>query len=240
MSIRNHWGLDYWRSGEWQVCLERLRDLDKAKVKWNPAREDLFNPLKALKPKDVKVVILGQDPYPGRKYCSGHAFSISEDCDMFPPTLVTILDEYEADLGYPFPSSGSLLPWVKQGVLLWNVYPTCTDKQSLSHHWDEYKPLTWEILDTLSAQSCVIVTLGTQARDLLRSFQNEDNEKRLLNGYLPKETGDWTNFEVLSFSHPSPRAGAKAKAPFTGSRFFTTINGKLCDLHLRPIDWRLP
>lgn len=234
---RYPWGLDFWKSGEWQVIQERLRDLDRKQVKWNPARADMFRALQLLKPEDVKVVIFGQDPYPGRKFCTGLAFSIPEDCDMFPQTLVTIFDEYEADLGYPTPTTGSLLPWVEQGVLLWNVYPTCTDKSSLSHHWDEYKYLTWAILDKLSEQSCVIATLGTQARDVLR----------------PQ---DYETFEIFSVSHPSPRAGAKAKVPFSavwgkdasgkpfkvheGCRFFTTINSKLVSQNLKPINWRLP
>jgi uracil-DNA glycosylase len=235
--MRYSWGLDFWKTGEWQVIQEHLRDLDRKKVKWNPARPDLFKPLQAVKPEDVKVVILGQDPYPGRKYCSGHAFSIPAECDVFPPSLCTIFDEYQADLGYPYPTSGSLLPWVEQGVLLWNVYPTCTDQKPLSHHWDEYHYLTWEILDKLSDQSCVIATLGTHARNILR----------------PK---DYETFEIISVSHPSPRASIKAKNPFSatfrkgddgktykvseGCRVFSSINAKLCELSLTPINWRLP
>lgn len=200
---------------------ERLRDLDKLKIRWNPGRKLRFEALRITKPEDVRVVIIGQDPYPKSKYCTGVAFSIPEECDFYPATLCNIFDEYQADLGYPEPSTGSLLPWVKQGVLLWNVYPTCSESVSLSHHWEEYKYLTWQILDKLSDQSVVVVTLGGQAREILR----------------PQ---DWDNFEVLCYSHPSPLGKAKGRAPFEGSRMFSSINGKLNDLGLEPIDWRLP
>lgn len=231
MSLRD-WGLNWWKSGEYQVIQERLRDLDKLKIRWNPDRKIIFEALKLTKPEDVRVVIIGQDPYPQSKYCTGVAFSIPENCDMYPATLVNIFDEYTADLGYPEPQSGSLLPWVEQGVLLWNVYPTCSEKASLSHHWEEYKYLTWEILDKLSEQLCVIVTLGGQARSILR-------EK------------DYETFEVLSYSHPAPLGARKGKDHFSaiwkdgekvseGCRMFSTINGKLRELNLDTIKWRLP
>lgn len=217
----NYWGLNWWKSGEWQVVQERLRDLDRMKIRWNPDRKIMFRALRDTKPEDVRVVVLGQDPYPKGKYCTGHAFSIPEECDFYPPTLVNILTEYQEDLGYPEPSNGSLLPWVSQGVLLWNVYPTCSESASLSHHWEEYKYLTWEVLDKLSEQSCVIVTLGGQARQILR----------------PQ---DFETFEVLSYSHPSPLGKSKGRAPFEGSRMFSSINSKLLELKLKPIDWKLP
>lgn len=218
--MRPLWGLDFWKSGEWQVIQERLSDLGKAKVPYHPHKKDMLKSLHVINPEDVKVVILGQDPYPSRKYSTGVAFSIPENEDTFPPTLTTIFNEYEEDLGYPFPETGDLTPWIKQGVLLFNVLPTITTGKSLSHDWDEYRYLTWAVLDRLSDQSCVVVCVGGFAATFLR----------------PK---DYDTFEVITVSHPSPRAIKISKNPFKGSRLFSTINGKLCEIGLTPIDWRL-
>lgn len=228
----HYWGLKWWKSGEWQVIQERLRDLDKLGIRWNPDRNKMFKALQLIKPEDVKVVILGQDPYPKRSLCTGIAFDIPKDSEFTPATLVNIFEVYQEDLGYPEPSSGSLLPWVDRGVLLWNVYPTCSESASLSHHWDEYKFLTWEILDTLAEQCVVVVTLGGQAKQILR----------------PK---DWETFEILSYSHPSPLGKTKGASHFSAiwkdgekvaesCRMFSSINAKLVEQGLEPIDWHLP
>lgn len=215
------WGLDYWKTGEWQVIQERLKDLDKKGVKWNPPRKELFSNLRSIKREDVKVVILGQDPYPNRRHATGIPFCIPEEEDTLPPTLVTILNEYSSDLGLPFPSDPSLSSWLRNGVLLWNVIPTCTSGASLSHRWDEYNYLTWEILDELSNQPVVVCALGGYAASFLR-------EK------------DYENFTVILTSHPSPRASKASRNPFVGSKIFSRINTALqADWNQKPIDWRL-
>src|SRR3990167_9104952 len=93
--------LNFWRSGEWQVIEERLDTLDKDRIIYTPKREDMFNALDATPFEKVKVVILGQDPYPDPKLATGLAFSIPKNVKKFPPTLENIFHEYYNDLnGY--------------------------------------------------------------------------------------------------------------------------------------------
>ncbi len=216
------WKLNYWQSGEWQVCNERLKDLEKAGITYNPKRQELFGSLRLLSVGAVKVCIIGQDPYPQSQYATGVAFSIPDKTtrEDFPPTLNTIFKEYSSDLKYPIPSNGSLLRWTAQGVLLWNAIPTCTAGKSLSHNWDEYSHLTKEIIQTLSKKGIVFVFLGSIAKRYL-------------------EEVDLNNNKVITTSHPSPRANRFSRTPFEGSRLFSTINDKLVSLGLTTINWRL-
>jgi uracil-DNA glycosylase len=220
--MRYPWNLDYWKSGEWQVVNERLHDMEKAGVRFNPTRSDLFRSLTAVgHPSLVRVVLVGQDPYPQHRYATGQAFSIPPQYLRvdFPPTLREIFAEYERDLGYGIPSNGDLSYWVEQGVLLWNVIPSCEDGKSLSHDWEEYQYLNREIFRILSERGIVFAFLGGVARR-----------------YAPAIT---PNNRVITTSHPSPRGSLNSKMPFNGSRLFTTINGHLTELGLEPIDWRL-
>lgn len=217
------WKLNYWQTGEWQVVNERLKDMEKAGVVFNPSRSSLFRALSTTSLGETKVAILGQDPYPDSRYATGLAFSIPAEigADSFPPTLRTIFDEYTADLGYPTPSHGSLLRWAEQGVLLWNTIPSCQAGKSLSHDWDEYSYLTKEIVQKLSEKGIVFAFLGAIAKRYL-------------------EEVDLTKNEVILTSHPSPRGIKFSKTPFEGSRLFSTINDKLISQGLTPIDWKLP
>ena len=218
------WKLDYWQSGEWQVANERLKDLEKAGIVYNPTRAELFRSLRVVQPGEVKVCIIGQDPYPDPAFATGIPFSIPRDIgqDRFPRTLVNIFKEYVADLGYPFPNHGDLTGWVSQGVLLWNAIPTCRSGVSLSHDWDgeEWRPLTKEIVTLLSDRGIVFCFLGSVAKRYLE-FVNLDKN------------------EVILTSHPSPRGTRFSKTPFEGSRLFSTINAKLISQGLTTIDWRL-
>jgi uracil-DNA glycosylase len=217
------WKLDYWQSGEWQVVNERLKDMEKAHVVYNPSRTSLFRALSTTPLGETKVAILGQDPYPDHDYATGLAFSVPAYVApaWFPSTLQTIFKEYTSDLGYPNPSHGDLLRWARQGVLLWNVIPSCQAGKSLSHDWDEYSFLTQEIVHKLSDRGIVFAFLGAVAKRYL-------------------EEVDLTKNEVILTSHPSPRGIRFGKTPFEGSRLFSTINDKLISQGLTPVDWRLP
>src|SRR4051812_17818104 len=110
------WNLDYWKSGEWQVVQERLRD---TAGKWTPGHSLCFASLKSFSgPGEVRVMVIGQDPYPNPKYATGVAFSIPKEEKVFPPTLENIFHEYQDDLGLPRPVHGDLSRWTEQGVLL--------------------------------------------------------------------------------------------------------------------------
>lgn len=213
--------MSYWQSKDWQTVQEKLDELERKSIVINPSRENLFLALDTCSLEKVRVLILGQDPYPKHKYATGIALSIPGKFKQheFPPSLKILLAEYWSDLHYPTPESGDLSKWVDQGVLLWNVIPSCTDGTSLSHDWTEYRPLSREIISTVSKQGVVVVTLGGRAREFLSDV---DAASR-----------------VLSYAHPSPRANRFSKRPFAGSRMFSTVNDYLNEIGKKTIEWRL-
>lgn len=225
--IRNDWKeLNFWNYGEWDVIKEHLDDLDKAKKAWCPGKKNLFRALELCPYAKTKVMFIGQDPYPNPLHATGVAFSIPADFKphQFPPTLKTMLKEYEDDLHYPAPESGNLERWCEEGVLLWNATPSCNAGAVGSHHgWPEWKLLTEEIVTKLSEKGIVFVLLGSRAKECER--------------YI---TGTGLNV-VLHTAHPSPRAalGKELKTPFQGSRIYSRINDALNELALGPINWRL-
>ena len=216
--IQDWANLKYWETGEWQVVEERLDDLDRSHIKYNPIRSRLFASLDLYDCRNVRVAILGQDPYPNASYCTGLAFSIPSNHKTIPPTLSVIFNELQSDLHLPRPGNGSLEGWAKQGVLLWNVIPSCLEGHSLSHDWEEWKPLTTEIIQELDQKKVVFILLGSKARSFAPIIKASP---------------------VIATSHPSPRASRRATDPFIGSRIFSRANDLLCTLGKPPIDWRL-
>ncbi len=217
-----NWGLDFWKSAEWQKCDERLKDMERNGVDYNPSRDLLFHSLSSVGgPEDVNVVLVGQDPYPVRTFATGLAFSIPSQYERkdFPPTLREIFGEYSRDLRYPIPSHGDLSRWVKQGVLLWNVVPVTRTGISLGCDWEEWRALNNEMFRLLSQKGIVFCFLGGVARSYAGVISS--------------------NNRVIQTSHPSPRGSLNSKTPFRGSRIFSTINRHLNELGLDPIDWRL-
>jgi uracil-DNA glycosylase len=214
--------LPFWQSGEWQVIEERLDELDKHHTLYNPRRDLLFAALDACPYSDCRVAILGQDPYPHHDMAMGLAFSVPRTCEKHPPTLQNLLKEYSDDLGLPVPNHGDLSVWAEQGVLLWNAIPSCEDGKASSHRsWPEWDVLTQQIVEALSDKGIVFGLLGGHARAYAKFIDREANE-------------------IVETAHPSPLAVAtKAKDPFLGSRFFSTINDKLIGMKLTPIEWRL-
>src|SRR5256885_2070048 len=180
------WDLDYWNTGEWQVVEERLNDLRGANKIGCPRRQDMFRALRTTAPGDVRVCILGQDPYPSPAHATGIAFSVPEYIKELPPTLKNILQEYSDDLHYPLPTSGDLSAWCSRGVLLWNCIPSCESGKSLSHSsWSEWDPLTNEIIHKLdNTNKVVFAALGSVAQEFATYIINS---------------------VLLSVSHPSPR-----------------------------------
>lgn len=221
------WELDYFNSGEWQVVNERLKALEKINRPigsdgYSPGRSLLFRALHLIPEREVRVAIIGQDPYPSAPFATGVAFSIPEGVrvEAGPPTLQTFLREYSTDLGLPLPRSGNLDKWCSRGVLLWNAIPSCGQGKSLSHDWTEYTYLTREIIRKLSKRGVTFALLGQVARRYLTDI-------------------DITNNMVVLTSHPSPRGTINSKTPFAGSRLFSTINDKLASNGQEIIDWKL-
>lgn len=213
--------LTFWDTGEWQAIEEKLDDLEKSHVEYCPNRELLFAAMDACSFDAVRACILGQDPYPNPMHATGIAFSIPKSIRHYPPTLVNIFDEYVNDLHYPRPKNGDLTKWCEQGVFLWNVIPTCLSDRSMSHaHW-EWEYLTKEIIERLDPRGIVFVFLGGVARE------------------YTKYVVPWGPSDIIECSHPSPRGAHMGANPFLGSRLFTTINDRLTENGLTPIDWRL-
>lgn len=219
MAIETWEELNYWNSGEWQVVEERLDDLDRAGKLYNPSRELIFSALDATNLDSVRVIFIGQDPYPDRDLATGLAYSIPKSFDRIPPSLSIIFDEYQKDLHLPRPNSGDLTAWTKRGVLLWNSIPTCSVGRSLSHDWVEWGELTKEILITLSTKDIVYIFTGAVSR-------------RYTN-ILPLSS------KIIQVGHPSPRGQKKARYPFSGSRIFSKANDMLVQLGKEKVDWRL-
>lgn len=218
------WGeLDFFKSGEWDVIQERLEDLKALGRIISPEKKNMFAALKATPFEKVKVVILGQDPYPSHGDACGLAFSVNPGV-VPPPTLRCIFKEYCSDLHLPNPTSGDLTPWCKEGVLLWNVIPTLDSGKTLSHaEWPEWDYLNSELLGKISSEtSAVFVAFGSVPNRVMEMFVKDDESTKL---YV---------------SHPSPRAMMSSRHPFLGSRIFSIINDKLTDNSMSPINWRLP
>lgn len=212
--------MNFWKSGEWDVIQERLDDLetrDATPSGYNPSRDLIFAGLDATPIGEVSIAIIGQDPYPSAKHCTGIAFDVPIGVSP-PPTLRNIFEEYKKDLHYSDPPSGSLKKWTQQGILLWNVYPTCTTGKPGSHHWPEWMTLSEEIVSELDKKKVVFALLGSIAGSLSEKIKESP---------------------IIKTSHPSPLGATKGKHPFLGSRLFSTINGKLKDIGKPSIDWKL-
>jgi uracil-DNA glycosylase len=186
--------------------------LDKESV--NPKIENVFAALH-IPPEKVKVVILGQDPYPDPRHATGVAFSIPEEISVRPPTLRNILKEYVDDLGFPEPPSGDLSRWMEEGVLLLNPILTCKSGVSLTHQGIGWEEVSHHLLSSLSSPKIVGVLWGKKALDYQKFFAQE---------------------MTVASPHPSPLSAYRG---FFGSKPFSTTNERLIGAGISPINWRL-
>ena len=182
----------------WQFVLdtekqnENFEKLDKfvseayLNAKCFPPKEMIFSAFEYCKPEDVKVVILGQDPYHGFAQANGLAFSVFDGV-KFPPSLINIFKEIESDLDLPLPISGNLERWAEQGVLLLNATLTVEESKAGSHQKQGWETFTDEVIRKISEDYDHIVFMlwGSFARKKMSLI---DSEKHL----------------VLETGHPSP------------------------------------
>ena len=168
---------------------------------------------------DVRVLIVGQDPYPTPGHAVGLSFSVAPEVRPIPESLINIFREYSADLGLPAPSNGDLSPWTKQGVLLLNRSLTVTPRRSNSHQDKGWEAVTAQAITALAQRGTPLVAIlwGRNARNL----------RPLLGPGVP----------CIESSHPSPRS---ADYGFFGSRPFSQANAALAAQGAAPIDWQLP
>ncbi|WP_017541701.1 uracil-DNA glycosylase [Nocardiopsis halophila] len=166
---------------------------------------------------DVRVLIVGQDPYPTPGHAIGLSFAVAPDVRL-PGSLRNIFQEYADDLGLPMPSNGDLTPWTKQGVLLLNRALTVMPRKPASHRGKGWEEVTDQAIRALAARNTPMVAIlwGRDARNL-----------RPLMPDVP----------CVESTHPSPMS---AKNGFFGSRPFSRANAMLQEQGSDPVDWRLP
>ena len=168
---------------------------------------------------DVRVLIVGQDPYPTPGHPVGLSFSVAPEVRRLPPSLVNIFTEYSADLGYPAPANGDLSPWSERGVLLLNRVLTVAPGQPGSHRGKGWEEVTEQAIRALAAREGtpqVAILWGRDARSLAP----------LLGG-----------IGLIESAHPSPYSAASG---FFGSRPFSRANRLLEQAGGRGVDWKLP
>jgi uracil-DNA glycosylase len=184
-----------------------------------PPEPDVFNAFTLTPYANVKVLILGQDPYHDDGQAHGLAFSVRSGVTP-PPSLRNILRELHTDVGCPNPANGCLEPWARQGVLLLNAVLTVRAHQPNSHRGKGWEKFTDAAIAAVSAKDepVVFILWGGPARKKLPLI-------------------DTSRHTVLTAPHPSPLS---AKNGFFGGRPYSTANAALAAGGREPIDWCLP
>ena len=167
---------------------------------------------------DVRVLIVGQDPYPTPGHAVGLSFSVGPEVRPLPPSLLNIFREYADDLGFPEPATGDLSPWSEHGVLLLNRALTVAPHRPAAHRGEGWEEVTEQAIRSLAARGTPLVAIlwGRDARNL-----------RPLLGGVP----------CIESAHPSPMS---ARSGFFGSRPFSRANLLLVQQGAEPVDWKLP
>ncbi|WP_351235184.1 uracil-DNA glycosylase [Streptomyces sp. NPDC002133] len=167
---------------------------------------------------EVRVLIVGQDPYPTPGHAVGLSFSVGPEVRPLPGSLENIFREMNTDLGLPRPSNGDLTPWTRQGVLLLNRALTTAPRRPAAHRGKGWEEVTEQAIRALVARGKPMVSVlwGRDARNL-----------RPLLGELPS----------IESAHPSPMSADRG---FFGSRPFSRANELLIRQGAQPVDWRLP
>ena len=184
-----------------------------------PKKCEIFNAFRYTSYENTKVVILGQDPYHGENQAEGLSFSV-KNCVRKPPSLQNILKEMESDLGIPYPTTTSLVPWSRQGVLLLNTVLTVEEKKPASHKDIGWEKFTDEVIKKLNEKKTPIVFI------LWGSFAR--GKKKLITNSI---------HYVIESAHPSPFSAYNG---FFGSKPFSKTNQFLKENNIREIDWKLP
>lgn len=181
-----------------------------------PKRENIFAALTATPLSEVKVVILGQDPYPNLKQAQGMSFSVPAGMAL-PKSLINIYKELVDDLGIAAPQDGDLHRWANQGVLLLNTVLTVPAHQAGGHAGKIWEPLTDEIIHLVAQQKqpTVFILWGKQAQ----------KKQTLITGVQNL---------ILQAPHPSPLSAYRG---FFGSKPFSQTNQFLVAAGCNPIDW---
>lgn len=181
-----------------------------------PSGKNIFRALDQCPLEDIKVVIIGQDPYHGINQANGLCFSVNENVSL-PPSLINIFKELQRDLGIDIPTSGNLERWAKQGVLLLNSVLTVRASQAASHQGMGWEIFTDAIIQTINQnrQGIVYMLWGSYAQ---KKGSIIDSQKNL----------------VLKSVHPSPLSAYRG---FIGCGHFSLANKYLTSLNKSEIKW---
>lgn len=183
-----------------------------------PKENEVFNAFRYTDFDNVKVVILGQDPYHEENQAEGLSFSVSNDVPK-PSSLQNIFKELQSDLGIPYPKHNSLKPWAKQGVMLLNAVLTVEEHQAASHQKKGWEIFTDEVIKIINKKEepVVFILWGNFAR----------SKKSLITN---------PNHYIIESAHPS---GLSASRGFFGSKPFSKTNAFLKEKGVKEIDWRI-
>ena len=202
----------------WFPILEPLQDdvistFDLvSKGQYIPAMDRILAPLST--PLDeVKVVIVGQDPYPNAEYADGFAFSVQSEVSPYPASLVNIFKELESDLGTPLPADGNLERWSRQGVLLINRTLTTVPGESHSHQRSGWMAITEAIIREVASKGAVGILWGGNAQQMSDYFDST---------------------RVIKSAHPSPLSAYRG---FFGSKPYSQCNAMLVENGKTVITW---
>ena len=187
--------------------------------KIHPSMYDIFNALKFTPYKDVKVVILGQDPYHGPNQAHGFSFSVKPGVQT-PPSLRNMFKELNSDLSCYIPNNGFLESWAKQGILLLNTVLTVREGQANSHKGKGWEIFTDRVIELLNKREEPIV--------FILWGRNAISKEALITNSIHK---------IIKSVHPSPLSATRG---FFGSKPFSKTNDFLVSINKEPIDWQIP
>lgn len=183
-----------------------------------PPSDDIFNAMHLTPLNQVKVLILGQDPYHNEGQAHGLCFSVRPEVDI-PPSLENIYKELHEDLGCEIPNNGYLVKWARQGVLMLNTVLTVRAHQAFSHQGQGWEQFTDAIIRAVNAQERPIVYMlwGKPAQSKIPMLDNP-------------------NHLILKAPHPSPLSAYRG---FFGCKHFSRANEFLAANGIEPIDWQI-
>lgn len=193
-------------------------DLEYAQKTIYPKKAEIFNAFKYTSYKCVKAVILGQDPYHGIDQAEGLSFSV-KNCVRKPPSLQNIFKEMVDDLNISYPTTNSLIPWAKEGVLLLNTVLTVEEKKPASHKDRGWEIFTDEVIKILNdkEEPLVFILWGSFAKSKKKFITNSIHY-------------------VIESAHPSPFSAYNG---FFGSKPFSKTNEFLKSKGIKEINWKL-
>ncbi len=182
-----------------------------------PKCNEIFSAFNLCSVDELKVVIIGQDPYPNKTHAHGLCFSVKPDVKPFPKSLNNIFKEIKSDLNIDIPENGNLERWAKQGVFLLNAILTLEEGKTNSHKGIGWETFTDEVIKVISTKKEHVVFLlwGSQAH---KKESLIDSEKHL----------------ILKSVHPSPLSAYRG---FTGCKHFSKTNTYLAEKGLVQIKW---